>query len=88
MELDVLAKLRASVVREKYSFLNEEDARGPLPLVLWMNSGPSFTGGACEFNARCRSSSGKHARKRWRERLARKWVGELRGGAKNRLELS
>lgn len=56
LELGVLAKLRASVVREKWSFL-KEDMRGPLPLVLWMKSGPSFTSGTCKLSARCRSSS-------------------------------
>lgn len=36
--------------------------RGPLPLVLWMKSGPSFTGGACKLSVRCRSSSARPGR--------------------------
>lgn len=39
----LLAKLRASPVRQKWSFLAAHDSSGPLPRVLWTKSSPSFT---------------------------------------------
>lgn len=39
----LLAKLRASPVRQKWSFLAAQDSSGPLPRVLWTKSSPSFT---------------------------------------------
>lgn len=84
LELGVLAKLRASVVREKWSFLKEEDMRGPLLLVLWMKSGPSFTGGACKLRVRCRSSSAGQGGKATREPQAEREEG--RGRERGKLQ--
>lgn len=43
-------------------------------MVLWINSGPSFTGGAGEFNARCRSSS--ESREENKQGLSKERLGE------------